>query len=232
VDPLDVFYDSQLVVNQISGEYTAKDEKMVAYLIEARRLLGEFKYVQVDHISRDLNGHADALASLASAVAPELRRIISVGVQNLPSVGREINNGVCSIDQSISWMSPILAYLKKDVLPEDQKEADRIRRIAPRDWVSKEGHLYKRSYTGPYLRCVHPDIVQDLLWEIHEGVYGGHTGGRSLAYCAIGQGYWWPYMQKDAAQYVKKCDKCQRFVPSIHQPAASLNPIASPWPFS
>jgi hypothetical protein len=165
VDPLDVFYDSQLVVNQISGEYTAKDEKMVAYLTEARRLLREFKYVQVDHISRDLNGHADALASLASAVAPELKRIISVGVQNLPSVGREINNGVCSIDQSISWMSPILAYLKKDVLPEDQKEANRIRRIAPRYWVSKEGHLYRRSYTGPYLRCVHSDTVQDLLWE-------------------------------------------------------------------
>jgi transposase InsO family protein len=39
-------------------------------------------------------------------------------------------------------------------------------------------------------------------------------------------------MQKDAAQYVKKCDKCQRFAPSIHQPAANLNPIASPWPFS
>ena len=53
-----------------------------------------------------------------------------------------------------------------------------------------------------------------------------------MAHRAIWQGYWWPYMQKDAAQYVKKCDKCQRFAPSIHQPAASLNPIASLWPFS
>ena len=184
------------------------------------------------HISRDLNGHVDTLASLASAVALELRRIIFVGVQNLPGVGRKINNGVCSIDQSISWMSPILAYLKDDVLPEDRKEVDRIRRIAPRYWVSKEGHLYRRSYTAPYLRCVHPNTVQDLLWEIHEGVCGGYTGGRSLAHCAIGQRYWWLYMQKDAAQYVKKCDKGQRFAPSIHQPAASLNPIASPWSFS
>jgi hypothetical protein len=125
----------------------------------------------------------------------------------------------------ISWMSPILAYLKDDTLPADRKEADLIRRVAPWYWVSKEGHLYKRSYTGPYLRCVHPDTVQNLLWEIHEGVCGGHTGGRSLAHRAIGQGYWWSYMQKDAAQYVKKCDKCQRFAPSIHQPAASLNPI-------
>ena len=230
-DSLHIYCDSLLVVNQILGDYAAKDEKMKTYLVEAKKLLGKFKHVQIEHISRDLNGHADALASLASAVAPELRRTISIGVQSLPSVG-EVINEVCSVDQSHSWMSPILAYLKDDILLADHKEVDRIRRVAPRYWVSKEGHLYKRSYTGPYLRCVHPDTVQNLLWEIHEGVCGGHTDGRSLAHRAIGQGYWWPYMQKDAAQYVKKCDKCQQFAPSIHQPAASLNPIASPWPFS
>ena len=96
-DPLHIFCDSQLVVNQIFEEYTAKNEKMIAYLTEAKRLLEEFKDVQMEHIRRDLNGHADALASLASAIAPELRRIISVGVQNLPSVGREINNGMCLV---------------------------------------------------------------------------------------------------------------------------------------
>uniref|UniRef100_A0A2N9GEB2 Uncharacterized protein n=1 Tax=Fagus sylvatica TaxID=28930 RepID=A0A2N9GEB2_FAGSY len=222
---------NNLVVNQISGDYAAKDEKMRIYLVEAKKLLAKFKHVQIEHIGRELNGHADALAGLASAVAPELRRIISVGVQSLPSIGSNTTNEVCSVVQSSSWMSPILAYLKDDILPTDRKEADRIRRIAPRYWVSKEGNLYRRSFTGPYLRCVHPDTVQNLLWEIHEGVCGGHTGGRSLAHRAIGQGYWWPYMQKDAAQYVKQCDKCQRFAPSIHQPAASLNPIASPWPF-
>ena len=123
-NPLHVYCDSQLVVNQISGDYAAKDEKMKTYLVEAKKLLGKFKHVQIEHLSRDLNGHADALASLASAVAPKLRQIISVGVQNLPSVGKEISNEVCSVDQSISWMSPILAYLKDDILPEDRKEAD------------------------------------------------------------------------------------------------------------
>ena len=162
-DSLHVYCDSQLVVNQISGDYAAKDEKMKTYLVEAKKLLGKFKHVQIEHISRGLNGHADVLASLASAVAPELRRIISVGVQSLPSVGGEVINEVCSVDQSLSWMSPILTYLKDDILSADRKEADRIRRVAPRYWVSKEGHLYKRSYTGPYLRCVHPDTVQNLL---------------------------------------------------------------------
>ena len=27
-------------------------------------------------------------------------------------------------------------------------------------------------------------------------------------------------MQKEAQEYVKKCDQCQRFVPNIHQPFA------------
>ncbi len=39
-------------------------------------------------------------------------------------------------------------------------------------------------------------------------------------------------MQKDAVMYVKKCDKCQRFSPSVHQPAEELNPLVSLWPFA
>ena len=32
--------------------------------------------------------------------------------------------------------------------------------------------------------------------------------------------------------YVKKCDKCQRFSPSVHQPTGELNPLVSLWPFA
>ena len=38
-------------------------------------------------------------------------------------------------------------------------------------------------------------------------------------------------MQKEALEYVRKCDQCQRFAPSIHQPRGVLNPLSSPWPF-
>ena len=36
-------------------------------------------------------------------------------------------------------------------------------------------------------------------------------------------------MQKEALEYVMKCDQCQRFAPSIHQPGGVLNPLSSPW---
>uniref|UniRef100_A0A2N9EE12 Reverse transcriptase domain-containing protein n=1 Tax=Fagus sylvatica TaxID=28930 RepID=A0A2N9EE12_FAGSY len=102
---------------------------------------------------------------------------------------------------------PILSYLKDNKLPEDKKEAKMIKRKTPRYWVSNEGLLYRRSFTGPYLLCVHSE-----------------KGDIS--------GYWWPSMQADSLKYVRECDKCQRFAPMIHQPARELNPLSSPWPFA
>ena len=43
VDSLDAFSYSQLVVNQVQGDYLAKDTKMVAYLDEVRPCLGKSK---------------------------------------------------------------------------------------------------------------------------------------------------------------------------------------------
>ena len=39
-------------------------------------------------------------------------------------------------------------------------------------------------------------------------------------------------MQREALEYVRKCDQCQRFVPSIHQLGGILNPLSSPWLFA
>ena len=39
-------------------------------------------------------------------------------------------------------------------------------------------------------------------------------------------------MQREALEYIRKCDQCQRFAPSIHQPGGILNPLSSPWPFA
>ena len=53
-----------------------------------------------------------------------------------------------------------------------------------------------------------------------------------MSHRAITQGYWWPGMQKEAQEYVKKCDQCQRFASNIHQLGGVLNPLSSPWPFA
>ena len=103
-------------------------------------------------------------------------------------------------------MDPLVLFLKHDTLPEDKNEADKIRRKAYRFWLSEDSKLYKRSFSGPYLLCVHPDATEFILEELHEGICGSHTGGRSLSHRAITQNYWWPSMQKETQEFVKKCD--------------------------
>ena len=87
-------------------------------------------------------------------------------------------------------MNPVVLFLKEDILPEEKSEADKIQRKAHRLWLSEDQKLYKRSFSRPYLLCIHPEASKRLLEELHEGICGSHTGGRSLSHRAITQGYW------------------------------------------
>ena len=193
-DHLQVFCDSQLVVNHILGEYLARDERMLSYLSVVKSLLSKFDFVQVKQIGREHNSHADILAKLATALETDLYRTVIVEVLSTSSTLIDTVDRVCNTSSVASWMDPLVAYLRDDCLPEDPKTASIIKRKASGYWLSRKGNLYKRSFSGPYLLCVHPNMMDNFLFEIHEGICGSHSGGRSLAHRAMSQGYWWPYM--------------------------------------
>ena len=88
-----------------------------------------------------------------------------------------------------SWMDSIVLFLKEDILPEKKSKADKVRRKAPRFWLSKDQKLYKRSFSGPYLLCIHLEASELLIEELHEGICGSYTRGRSLSHRALTQGY-------------------------------------------
>ena len=87
-------------------------------------------------------------------------------------------------------MDPIMLFLKEDILLEEKSEVDKVQRKASRFWLSENQKLYKRSFSGSYLLCIHPEASELLLEELHEGIYGSHTVGRSLSHRALTQGYW------------------------------------------
>ena len=88
-----------------------------------------------------------------------------------------------------SWMDLIVLFLREDVLPEDKSEADKVQRKAPWFWLYEDQKLYKHFFSGPYLFCIHLEASELLLEELHEGICGSHTGGRTLSHRAIIQGY-------------------------------------------
>ncbi|XP_058180085.1 uncharacterized protein LOC131298624 [Rhododendron vialii] len=200
VEDLQVFCDSQLIVNQITGDYEAWDPRMIKYQATAFQLIRGFKGFHIEQINRENNAHADALASLASVSKASEYRHISLGEIHQPSF--EISEEVLSISLGPSWMDEIVSFLKNDTLPSDKKEAHCVRSKAAHYWISEHGQLYRKSFTGPYLRVIHPTEVPTILTELHSGSCGCHSGGRSLCQRALSQGYFWKGMKKDCEEFL------------------------------
>ena len=203
-----IFSDSRLVVDQVKGELEVRDERMQGYLAQIRHLQLKFESFSLQHIPRSGNTNADSLATLATFSVQNLPHVILIEDLCKPSGIR--GNMICVHHVRIgpSWMDPIIQFLSKDILPEDKSEVEKIRRKAPRFWLSEDQKLYKRFFSRPYLLCIHPKVSELLLKELHEGICGSHTGGRPISHRAITQGYWWPNMQKEELEYTKKCDQC------------------------
>lgn len=62
---LEVYLDSELLARQINGSYRVKNENLKILMQDVRGLLASFNSVQVKHVPRFHNAHADRLANLA-----------------------------------------------------------------------------------------------------------------------------------------------------------------------
>ncbi|RDX88585.1 Pro-Pol polyprotein, partial [Mucuna pruriens] len=73
-----------------------------------------------------------------------------------------------------------------------------------------EQQLYRRGFASPLLRCLEGDEAEYVMKE-----------SRVLL----------PTLRSDCMNYVKKCNKCQRFAEGHRAPPEHLYSITSPWPF-
>ena len=130
----------------------------------------------------------------------EVPWLIKVELIAEPSIGVVGSVGAAGIDVALIsttgpwWMDSIIDFLAKDRVSDDEKEANRILQVAARYWLSANRKLYQRSFGGPYLLCLHPEKVSELLAELHDGVCGSHVGGHLLAHRVMTQEFWWPQM--------------------------------------
>ncbi|XP_013634263.1 PREDICTED: uncharacterized protein LOC106339939 [Brassica oleracea var. oleracea] len=197
----------------------------------AQRLIKKFKSCKLTQIPREQNSQADALANLGSTLETHTQMSIPFLVLQWPATLVEPSNEeVSAIEEEETWMTPLVRYLEDDKLPEDRNESRKIKKKAPKYCLSK-GNLYRRSFSGPYMRCVTLREAARFLVELHEGDCGSHSSGRSLVLRAKRARYYWPTMAEDTNQKARLCDKCQRHAPVSKLPLENLMSISSPWPF-
>lgn len=78
VQDLRINCDSQLVANQLIGEYCAQNHMKEAYMKLAQQLLKPFTSDYIKRFPRINNSHADSLTTLASTVSSKIKRTINV----------------------------------------------------------------------------------------------------------------------------------------------------------
>ena len=152
IDQLEVYSNSQLVIRQIEDTYEAKSGRMILYLKMVRDLLTKFVLDQVRHIPRAENSRADALVKLATASQEDLSRSTPVEYLAEPSIDL-CDVEVAQIGSEPSWMDPIWDYIIDGHIPDDPKEAAKIRTRSA-IFTNHKGSLYKRGFFTPVLKCI------------------------------------------------------------------------------
>nr|GEU72360.1 DNA-directed DNA polymerase [Tanacetum cinerariifolium] len=70
--------------------------------------------------------------------------------------------------------------------------------------------LFKICTDQVIRRCVHDKEALDILEACHNGPTGGHHGANLTAKKIFDVGFFWPTIYKNAHEFVKNCDSCQR----------------------
>ena len=160
---------------------------MAKYVSQVKQHLNSFPVWKLDHVPRDSNEKADALASVAASLPITKTIFLPIYHQSGSLIASPQVNLVDK--DPPSWMDPITLYLSTGQLPMERNKAHKLQNQAAR-FSLIDGQLFKRSLGGPYLKCLTPKQSQYVLAELHEGICGNHPSGRTLAHRAHTQGYY------------------------------------------
>ena len=73
-----------------------------------------------------------------------------------------------------------------------------------------EEALYHKGADKIWEICVRDFEKEVALREAHCGIDGGHYAGETTAQKIWNSVLWWPRILKDAINYYRRCDLCQR----------------------
>ncbi|XP_012848582.1 PREDICTED: uncharacterized protein LOC105968491 [Erythranthe guttata] len=146
-DCLEVYSDSQLVVQQMKGVFETKDERMGDYCDKAKRLSSNFRRIILKQIPRSENERADFLARVGSLSTECGSRRITI-LQGHPRRCEEVAVASAADD----WRMDIIRCLGGYELPCRREQSKLVARS--RGFCLDCGLLYKRGFTRPHLKCL------------------------------------------------------------------------------
>ena len=121
----------------------------------------------------------------------------------------------------------VILFLQKKVLPANKRQATYIQKLAPSCFL-EDGILWRRlcwhSALALTFLVVPATHVNDLIHETHGALLAGHEGVTKMKERLL-QLYFWPNMDKDIAQHVQACQRCQARRKDVHPKQNLLSPL-------
>jgi len=158
ITDLNIYGESQLVINQLLYKYEVKKEDLVPYHKQALPLLNKLDKVKLGHVPRSANKMADVLASLAATLTLGAEEGMTIPVCSCWVVlpvdedSEEDVNMICVLEiDAEDWRQPVIGYLERGKLPSDPRHKREIQRRAP-SFLDYNGTLYRCSFLGLWLR--------------------------------------------------------------------------------
>ncbi|XP_017984296.1 PREDICTED: uncharacterized protein LOC108663596 [Theobroma cacao] len=232
VSAIKVYRDSTLVICQMRGEWETRDSKLVPYKKLVTELSKQFKEICFNHLPREENQLADALATLAAMF--KIKEMADVRPFDLEV--REVFSHCLNVEEEVDgkpWYHDIMKYIKHQAYPENATDNDKraLRRLTM-SFFFREEVLYKRSRDQVILRCVDVTEANKIMKEVHEGTCGAHVNGHILVRQIMRADYYWLMLESNCINFAQKCHKCQVYANRIHAPPVPLHVFTAPWPFS
>ena len=180
-----IYCDSQVITNQVNGDYEYKGERMKRYLDQVKRRVDDLQAKIVQNPKGE-NKQADRLAKAASSE----HMITHCNVLSFVQLSPLIDSGdVQEIGSESNWTTTITSYLKDGILP-DEKEAPRKLKVRAARFVLIKDVLYKIRFSRLYLRCLGNEEADYVIRKVHEGICGNHLGSRSLVHKLVRARYY------------------------------------------
>nr|GEZ17202.1 reverse transcriptase domain-containing protein [Tanacetum cinerariifolium] len=114
-------------------------------------------------------------------------------------------------DSSASWFADFANYHAGNFIVKgmtSQQKNKFFKHVKHYFW--DDPFLFKICADQVIRRCVHGKEALDILEACYNGPTGGHHGANLSAKKIFDSGFFWPTIYKDAHEFVKNCDSCQR----------------------
>ncbi|VFQ93639.1 unnamed protein product [Cuscuta campestris] len=130
-------------------------------------------------------------------------------------------------DTTLELLKAFGAYRMEQVPREENAKADILSKLGP----DSPDHIRAMTQEEELLE---PSISpgQKLMEEIYEGICSAHQGAFTMSRKITLQGYFWPTIIRDCAEYVRKCKVCEEFQKVPGRPATNYTPISTVIPFA